>query len=125
MLYFQQMVLKQNYMLQQYSTRDCGSHYRLDRQSHTYRVQSSLLVLPRCEGGKQTKFVNPLILNTIREWRKPFPYRIKYQWIGELTVLITNDSGEYYYDDHIIQTTKTNCFKQEEAERQARRAKFV
>ena len=31
---------------------------------------------------------------------------------GELTVLITNDSGEYYYDDHIIQTTKTNCFKQ-------------
>ena len=31
---------------------------------------------------------------------------------GELTVLITNDSGEYYYDDHIIQTTKTNYFKQ-------------
>ena len=31
---------------------------------------------------------------------------------GELTVLITNDSGEYYYDDQIIKTTKTKCFKQ-------------
>ena len=31
---------------------------------------------------------------------------------GELTVLITNDSGEYYYDDQIIKTTKTKCFMQ-------------
>ena len=31
---------------------------------------------------------------------------------GELTVLITNDSGEYYYDDQIIKTAKNKCFKQ-------------
>ena len=31
---------------------------------------------------------------------------------GELTVLITNDSGEYYYDDQIVKTTKNKCFKQ-------------
>ena len=40
----------------------------LNKKPTTNRVQSSLLELPRCEGGKQTEFVNQLILNTIREW---------------------------------------------------------
>lgn len=30
----------------------------------------------------------------------------------DLVVLITNDSGEYYYDDQMIKSTKTKCFKQ-------------
>lgn len=30
----------------------------------------------------------------------------------ELVVLITNDSGEYYYDDQMIKATKGKCFRQ-------------
>ena len=37
----------------------------LNKKPTTNRVQSSLLELPKCEGGKQTKFVNLLTLNTM------------------------------------------------------------
>lgn len=33
-------------------------------------------------------------------------------WSTDLLVLITNDNGEYYYDDQIIQVPKGKCMRQ-------------